>query len=328
MHEIRHRTVETNGIRMHVAESGPPDGPAVVMCHGFPESWYSWRHQIDALAGAGYRAIAPDMRGYGQTDAPPGAASYTMLHHVGDLVGLLDALGLRRAAVAGHDWGGPVAWSAAGWRPDRFPAVAVLSVPWTPRPDTAPVALMRAVFGEQWFYFLYFQEPGVAEAELDADPETFLRGFFFTLSGDAPGDALRGLAAEGAGAGILPRLVQPDALPPWLTADDLAFYTSEFSRTGFRGGLEWYRATDLSWELTRAWADTTVATPALFIAGERDGVLAMTGDAHITMADALPGLRRSLLLPGCGHWTQQERPTEVNDALLAFLEEVAADIRP
>lgn len=321
MERTRHRTVETNGIRMHVAESGPPDGPVVLLCHGFPESWYSWRHQLVALGDAGYRAVAPDMRGYGSTDAPADERAYSVVHHVGDLVGLLDEMGTAAAAVVGHDWGAPVAWSAAAWRPDRFAAVASLSVPWSNPTPEPPVALMRAVFGDQWFYFLYFQEPGVAEAELDADPAEFLRGFFHTLSGDAPGDSLRGLTG-GEGSGIIDRLVQPDAPAAWLTGDDVAYYAAEFERTGFRGGLSWYRCADLTWELSRAWADVRVHQPALFIAGERDAVLAMTGGAVEAMAETVPGLQRSLILPGCGHWTQQERPTEVNEALLDFLADI------
>ena len=321
MGEITHRQVETNGIRMHVAEAGPADGPVVLLCHGFPESWYSWRHQLPALAAAGYRAVAPDMRGYGATDAPADVRSYTVLHHIGDLVGLLDEMGAPSAAVVGHDWGGPVAWNAAALRPDRFHAVAGLSVPWTSRADAAPVAMMQAIFAEQWFYFVYFQEPGVAEGELDPNVAEFLRGFLFTLSGDAPGDALRGLLG-GEGKGILGRLQQPESLPPWLTGDDIAYYVSEFGRTGFRGGLNWYRCVDLTWELTRAWADVRVHQPALFMAGDRDGVIAMTGDAVETLPHEVPGLRGSVIIPGCGHWTQQERPSEVNDALLAFLDDL------
>jgi len=321
MERTRHRTVETNGIHMHVAESGPTDGPVVLLCHGFPETWYSWRHQMAALGAAGYRAVAPDMRGYGGTDAPADVRAYTVLHHVGDLVGLLDGMGIGSAAVVGHDWGAPVAWSAAAWRPDRFGAVVALSVPWAEAATDPPVATMRAVFGDEWFYILYFQEPGTAESEIDPDPATFLRGCFHTLSGEAPGEALRGLAG-GTGSGILDRLVQPAAPSEWLTEDDLAHYTGEFARTGFRGGLSWYRCIDLTWELSRAWADARVRQPAMFVAGERDAVVAMTGGALDAMPAAVPGLRRSLILPGCGHWTQQERPTEVNEALLDFLDRV------
>ncbi len=319
MSELRHRDVETNGIRMHVVEAGPDDGPLVVLCHGFPESWYSWRHQLPALAAAGYHAVAPDMRGYGRSDAPADARAYTQLHLVGDVVGLLDALGAPTAVVVGHDWGAPVAWNAALLRPDRFRAVAALSVPWTPRPPLSPLGLMQAMFGGQWFYFLYFQEPGRAEAELDRNVAAFLRGFLFTLSGDASADVLRGLAGGPESAGMLEHLAQPTALPAWLGEDDLAFYVAEFERTGFRGGLSWYRAAELSWELTAPWGDARVHQPALFVAGERDGVLGMIPGGVESMPETVPGLRRSLLLPGCGHWTQQERPGEVNAALLDFL---------
>src|SRR5262245_52219110 len=184
MSEIAHRSVETNGIRMHVAEQG--SGPLVLLCHGFPESWYSWRHQLPALAAAGYHAVAPDMRGYGQTDRPEAIDQYTQLHHVGDMLGLVDALGAETAVIVGHDWGAPVAWNAALLRPDRFKAVAALSVPYSPRGPMAPTSLMRMLFGEQWFYFLYFQEPGRAEAELDQAVEPFLRAFLYSISGDAP----------------------------------------------------------------------------------------------------------------------------------------------
>src|SRR5438105_7751055 len=164
--EIRHRTIETNGIRMHIAEQG--EGPLVVLCHGFPESWYSWRHQLSALAAAGFHAVAPDMRGYGQTDRPEAIDQYTLFHLVGDIVGLLDALGERQAVIAGHDWGAPVAWGTALFRPDRIRGVVGLSVPYTPR---GPVAITQAMrnAGANNFYMLYFQKPGVAEAELERD---------------------------------------------------------------------------------------------------------------------------------------------------------------
>jgi pimeloyl-ACP methyl ester carboxylesterase len=317
--EFRHSDIETSGLRMHVVEAGPADGDVVLMCHGFPESWYSWRHQLDALSAAGYRAIAPDMRGYGGTDAPDDVRTYSTLHHVGDMVGLLDALGTDTAVIVGHDWGAPVAWHAAALRPDRFRAVAALSVPWQTRGPVAPIPVMRMIFGGQWFYFVYFQEPGVAEAELDPNAEEFLRNFLFTLSGDAPGDILRGLTGEDDGRGILPRLAAPDVLPDWLTAADVAFYAGEFARTGFRGGLNWYRCTDLSWELSAAYGDLRVHQPALFVAGDRDAVIGMFAGGVAALAEEVPGLRASIMLSGCGHWTQQERPAEVNEALLEFL---------
>jgi pimeloyl-ACP methyl ester carboxylesterase len=316
--DVRHRQVATNGISMHVAEAGPDDGPVVLLCHGFPESWWSWRHQLGPLAAAGWHVVAPDMRGFGGTTAPADPRAYTTLHHVGDLVGLLDELGTPAAVVVGHDWGAPVAWQAALVRPDRFRAVAGLSVAWSPRGEVAPVAGMQAALGGAWFYFTWFQEPGVAEAELDANVRAFLRGFLFTLSADAPGDALTSMLG-GDASGILERLAQPEVLPAWLAEDDLDHYAGEFERTGFRGGLSWYRCADLSWELTRAWADARITQPALFVAGERDPVLAMNRGAEGALAANVPGLTRTVLLPGCGHWTQQEQPQAVNDALLEFL---------
>jgi pimeloyl-ACP methyl ester carboxylesterase len=271
------------------------------------------------LAAAGYHVVAPDMRGYGRTDAPPDARSYSALHHLGDMIGVLDALGAPTAVIVGHDWGAPVAWNAAALRPDRFTAVAALSVPWTSRTDVAPLGVLQMVFAGQWFYFLYFQEVGVAEAELDPNAETFLRGFLFTLSADAEGEPLRGLAGEGEGGGILPRLIQPDTLPAWLTQADLDFYVGEFTRTGFRGGLNWYRALDLTWELSGAWGDRRCEQPALFVAGDRDAVITMFAGGVADLPKEVPGLRESIILPNCGHWTQQERPDEVNAALLGFL---------
>ncbi len=304
---------------MHVAEAGPEDGPLVILCHGFPESWYSWRHQLPVLGKAGYRAVAPDMRGYGQTDAPEDMRAYTQLHHVGDMVGLLDALGARQAVIVGHDWGGPVAWNAAQWRPDRFRAVASLGVPWLPRGPVPTVTAMSQAMAGQWFYFLYFQEPGKAESELDGNVERFLRGFFWSLSAGPPPSPLRGLIGPAGTQGILEVLDQPTQLPGWLTAEDLAFYVKAFEQRGFRGGLSWYRCDALTWELSAAWADRRVEQPALFVAGDREPVLAMMPGLAEMMAQTVPGLRRTVILPDCGHWTQQERPAEVNAALLDFL---------
>lgn len=319
MSAIRHREVDANGLRFHVAESGPADGPLVILCHGFPESWYSWRHQLPALGAAGWRAVAPDMRGYGGSARPADPRAYTILHLVGDVVGLADAMDAPQAVIVGHDWGAPVAWNAALLRPDRFRAVAALSVPWSPRTPVPPTTLMKALFGDSWFYFLYFQEPGKAEAELDPQAARFLRAFLHTLSGDPPPESLLGLVGGPKTGVMLEHLLEPSGFPAWLTADDLAVYTAEFEHTGFSGGLNWYRCADLNWELTAAWADARVRQPALFVAGERDGVVAMSAGAVEAMRETVPGLRRSLLLPGCGHWTQQERPREVNEALLEFL---------
>jgi pimeloyl-ACP methyl ester carboxylesterase len=320
MSEIRQRTVDTNGIRMHVAEAG--SGPLVVMCHGFPESWYSWRHQLAALAEAGYHAVAPDMRGYGPTDAPEAIEAYTLLHLVGDMVGLVHSLGESSAVIAGHDWGAPVAWSSAVLRPDIFRAVIGLSVPYRPRGSTRPTTVMPQT-DEAMFYQLYFQKPGVAEAELGRDPRATIRRLLYSASGDVParggGSGLPGMVPHGGG--FLERMMDPDRLPSWLTASDIDFYAGEFARTGFRGGLNWYRNIDRNWELLAAYAGALVTVPALYVAGDRDLVVRFPGMDQLipNLKKFVPRLRRTVMLPGCGHWTQQERPREVNAAMLEFL---------
>jgi pimeloyl-ACP methyl ester carboxylesterase len=320
MHEVKHRTIETNGIRMHVAECGA--GPLVLLCHGFPESWYSWRHQLQALAEAGFHAVAPDMRGYGETDRPQEIDQYTLLHLVGDMVGLLDALGSDKAVIAGHDWGAPVAWSSALLRPDRFHAVIGLSVPFWPRLPFRPTSVMSQT-DDALFYQLYFQSPGVAEAEFERDVRATISSLLYSASGDAPhGPATGGeVGMVPRNGGFLTRLINPASLPPWLTDADVDFYVKEFTRTGFRGGLNWYRNIDRSWELFAPFAGAQIRVPALYIAGDRDLVVAFRGMDMIlaNLPRAVPQLRGTLMLPGCGHWTQQERPQEVNAAMLDFL---------
>jgi pimeloyl-ACP methyl ester carboxylesterase len=322
--EFKHRTLETNGIRMHIAEAGT--GPLVLLCHGFPESWYSWRHQIAALAEAGYHAVAPDMRGYGQTDRPDAIDQYTLLHHVGDMVGLLDALGEPRAVIVGHDWGGPVAWHAALLRPDRFRGVVGLSVPYRPRGSAAPTSLMPKT-ADALFYQLYFQEPGVAEAELERDPRVSLRSFLVSASGDARNVSGGAPGMVRPAAGFLGSIgAQSGSLPAWLKEADVDFYAAEFARTGFRGGLNWYRNMDRNWELLAAFRGAKITVPALYMAGDRDLVVRVQGIEKVLsiLKDMVPELRKSIILPGCGHWTQQERPHEVNVALLEFLKTLPA----
>ena len=221
MASIQHRTVATNGINMHIAEAG--SGPLVLLCHGFPESWYSWRHQLPALADAGFHVVAPDQRGYGQTDAPEENDAYTQFNLVGDIVGLVAALGERQAVVVGHDWGAPVAWNAALWRPDIFRAVAALSVPFQDRGPIAPTAAMRTMVGDgNFFYILYFQRPGVAEHELQHDVRRTLRRLLFGASGNAPD---RGLASvtnpPPKTSYFLDQLADTDVLPAWLTGPEV-----------------------------------------------------------------------------------------------------------
>jgi pimeloyl-ACP methyl ester carboxylesterase len=320
---IAHRVVEANGIRIHLAEQGA--GPLVLLCHGFPESWYSWRHQLGALAAAGFHAVAPDMRGYGGTDRPMAVDQYTLFHLVGDMVGLLDALGADTAVIAGHDWGAPVAWHAALLRPDRFRAVVGLSVPFWPRGSTPPTVGMPRT-DDAVFYQLYFQEPGVAEAELERDVRTTLRRLLYSASGDAPQDVAttatpNAVVMVPSRGGFLSRLVDPAVLPAWLTERDLDFYAGEFRRTGFAGGLNWYRNIDRNWELLAPFVGAPVTVPALYVAGDRDLVLAFRGMDRLlpSLTRFVPRLRATRILPGCGHWTQQERPSDVSAAMLEFL---------
>ena len=321
MSQVQHRTIETNGIRMHIAEQG--SGPLVVLCHGFPESWYSWRHQLPALAEAGFHAVAPDMRGYGQSDRPHEIDQYTLLHLVGDMVGLLDALGAESAVIAGHDWGAPVAWHAALLRPDRFRAVIALSVPFRPRGPVRPTTMMPQTENAV-FYQLYFQEPGVAEAELERDPRATIRRLAYVASGDARGEAAApspdGVGMVPRGGGFLGGGGDPP-VPSWLTQADIDYFASEFARTGFRGGLNWYRNIDRNWELLAPYAGARVTVPALYVAGDRDLVVAFRGMDQLipNLKKFVPALRQTIMLPGCGHWTQQERPREVNAAMVEFL---------
>lgn len=322
MSEIKHRTVETNGIHMHIAESGA--GPLVVLCHGFPESWYSWRHQLHALAEAGFHAVAPDMRGYGQTDRPEEVERYTLLHSVGDVVGLLDASGTETAVIVGHDWGAPVAWYAALLRPDRFRGVIGLSVPFRPRSRVPPTSVMPQTEDAQFFQ-LYFQSPGIAEAELERNVRLTIRSFLYSASGEGRDDAAtdgRALDMVPRRGGFLSRLKNPASLPHWLTEADVDFYASEFARTGFRGALNWYRNIDRNWELLASLSGAQLKVPALYIAGDRDLVLAFRGTEKIisNLSQFVPQLRGKVLLPGCGHWTQQERAQEVKQAVIEFLQ--------
>ncbi|MEY4882214.1 MAG: hypothetical protein RIS34_68 [Pseudomonadota bacterium] len=305
-----------NGITLRVAVQG--SGPLVLFCHGWPESWYSWRHQLAALATAGYRAVAPDMRGFGGSGAPYDIDQYTMLHLVGDMVELVGALGETRAVIVGHDWGAPVAWHAALLRPDLFRAVVGMSVPFSPPGRVELLAALKKQ-GIDTFYMQYFQEPGVAEAEFEKDVQTTLRRIYFSGSGDAPEGTTFSILKPGQG--FLASTVDPETLPPWLGPDDLAYYTGEFKRTGFRGGLNWYRNLKRSWELLAPWRGCVIHQPSLFIAGAKDGVLKFPASqsqiAHYPRT--LPGLRGCHILEGAGHWIQNERAAAVNTLLLAFL---------
>jgi pimeloyl-ACP methyl ester carboxylesterase len=317
MTDWHHRIEQVNGVRIHTVEAG--EGPLVLLVHGFPESWYSYRHQLPVLAEAGYRAVAIDVRGYGRSSAPPAIEAYRMLALVGDNVGLVAALGATEAVVVGHDWGAPIAWNSALLRPDVFRAVAGLSVPFSPAGDTRPSDAFRAMGGGEEFYIEYFQQPGRAEAELDADVRQWLLGFYFSASGDARARPDGTIATIPHGALMGDRFSYPDGMPAWLSDADLDVYAGEFERTGFTGGLNKYRNVDRDWEDLLVFRGRSIDVPALFIGGERDGPTIWGQRAIDRFPKTLPKLRDSLILPGCGHWTQQERADDVNAALLGFL---------
>ncbi len=310
---------EVNGITLSVLEAGEEGAPLVILCHGFPELALSWRHQIAALAAAGYRVAAPDMRGYGGSSAPAEIAAYSIFHLAGDMVALAGALGATKAAIIGHDWGAAVAWQAALFRPDLFPAIAALSVPFRPRGPKAPLTTLREA-GMTRFYWFYFQEPGLAEAEFARDPEASFRRLFSTGARVAEGAAPAALEIPESG-GFLDRLPDPGAPPPWVDGETFAAFAATYRRTGFRGGLNWYRNIDRNWELTAPWHGAKIHQPALFIAGDRDAVIAgpMGARALAALPEHVPGLTRTLILPGAGHWVQQERAAEVSAALADFL---------
>jgi len=319
MTDWRHRIEHVNGVRIHCVEAG--DGPLVLMIHGFPESWYSYRHQLDAVANAGYRAVAIDVRGYGRSSKPVEIDAYRMIRKVADNVELVRALGETEAVIVGHDWGAPIAWTSALLRPDVFRGVAGLSVPYSPPGEHRPSDVFRMMAGAEEFYIEYFQQPGRAEAEIEADVARWLRGFYFSASGDAPppDPGAATMATIPHGAKMIDRFTIPDELPAWLTDDDLAFYVEEFERTGLTGGLNRYRNVDRDWEDLAAFRHQPIDVPALFIGGDRDGPTVWGAASIEAFPTTLPKLHRSIILPGCGHWTQQERPAEVNAALIDFL---------
>ena len=317
MPEVTHRIIGTNGIRLHVAEQG--EGPLIILCHGFPECWYSWRHQLRALAQAGFHAVAPDLRGYGRSDCPEEMEKYTILHDIGDIVGLVDAFGVRQAVIVGHDVGATIAWQAALLRPDRFRGVIALSVPFRPRAfgGLVPPTTLMPRNADAIFYQLFLQTPE-AQAALGRDLRRTFRSQFYSLSGDRPPSANGGFAA-----GMVPRngalLTDPASLPVWVTESDIDVYVAAFARSGFGGPLAWFRSVDRGWELLAPFAGAAVTVPALFIAGDRDFVVAANSQFVAQQPAVVPRLRPPVMLAGCGHWTQQERAPEVGVAMIEFL---------
>jgi len=325
MDEMKPGSIKSNGIDIHYVEQG--EGPLVIFCHGFPESWYSWRHQVTAIARAGYRAVALDMRGYGQTSKPEAIEAYSLSHLVGDVVGAVTAFGSDQAVVIGHDWGGPVAWYSALMRPDVFRAVAVLSVPYR-RPAPLPEGvslndLMAKNAGERNYYRLYFQQPGVAEVDLEEDIRRTMLGFFYSLSGDIIADGIHAQGWDGhfpQGETLSSQLVIPETLPKWLTEKDLQFYVDEFGSRGFQGGINWYRNINRIPGIISPFIGAEISQPSLYLYGQYDLVAGNTPEAVDALNTQLPNLKGVIKMQGAGHWLQQERPDEVNAALIEFLD--------
>ncbi|MBO1334013.1 alpha/beta fold hydrolase [Streptomyces sp. VRA16 Mangrove soil] len=318
LEEAMHRLVPTPAGRTHLVEQG--EGPLVLLLHGFPESWYSWRRQLPALAEAGYRAVAVDVRGYGRSSKPEALDAYRMLELVEDNVAVVRALGEERAVVVGHDWGANIAATSALAHPEVFRAVGLLSVPYAPRGGPRPSEVFAHMAGgDEEFYVSYFQEPGRAEAEIEPDVRGWLAGFYAALSADTmpgPGAPDPHFVTRGGG-----RLVDrfPAGRPGWLGEDELDFYAGEFERSGLRGALARYRNMDRDWEDLAPYDGAPVVQPSLFIGGSRDASTMWLADAVEAYPKTLPGLVGSHLLDGAGHWLQQERPDEVNRLLVEWL---------
>ncbi|XP_072959332.1 epoxide hydrolase 1-like [Typha angustifolia] len=309
---IAHRTVEVNGIRIHVAEKG--EGPVVLLIHGFPELWYTWRHQIHGLAARGYRAVAPDLRGYGDSDAPLGAAAYSVFHVVGDLIALIDALGQDKVFVVGHDWGALTAWSLCMFRPDKVKALVNLSVPFSPRnPTRKPVEFLRSVYGDD-YYICRFQEPGEIEEEFGRLGTTWVLKKFLTYY--TPGPLY--IPKEGWGS--------PDdqiILPPWLSEDDIKYYASKFDKTGFTGPLNYYRSLNLNWEFTEPWTGAHILLPTKFIVGDKDLTYNAPGMKDFIdkggFKKYVPHLEEVVVMKGVGHFINEEKPDEITDHIYNFI---------
>ncbi|MCE7982487.1 MAG: alpha/beta hydrolase [Caldilinea sp. CFX5] len=313
---IRHRTIRTNGINMHIAEAGT--GYPVVMLHGFPELWYSWRQQLPAVAEAGFHAVAPDLRGFGDTDAPPDSASYAMKERVADVIGLLDALHANHCVLVGHDWGANLAWACAQLFPQRIAALFILSVPYKAREDEPPSAVVARFAGDKFSFSGYFQRPGVAEVEFERDPKASLRRFYYALSGDAPPGLVAYLFTQKpATAGVLEGMPDPQPLPAWLTEADLDVFAQAYRRTGFRSPLNLYRTMDQDWQELPQLGVGKLVQPTVFMGGKLDPPV-LFGQFDPMIA-AVPKLRKIIFVESAGHWLQQERAAAVNEELLDFL---------
>lgn len=316
MDELTHYNERINGLDYHFVTLG--SGPAILFLHGFPDLWLGWRPIMERFAQAGYMAIAPDLRGFGESQAAAGADQATAFDVLGDLIGILDHLGIERAGLVAHDWGAAVAWPIIQLRPDRFHAIAALSVPYQPHGPLSMIDFLKANAPPD-LYLLYFLEEGLAEQELDADPARFLRQIVYSNSGEAPGDAMQAMRLAENGR-LIDALYEPDGEVTCFPEEHVAIYADAFAKTGFRGALNTYRSLHRTWELMAGWADLVPTVPACFLVGERDVSLAMLGGAEGVRASmqCLPQADEPIILEGLGHFIQFEAPDLVADLLLDF----------
>lgn len=310
--------IKTNGINMHIEEAG--NGPLVLLLHGFPELSHSWRHQMQPLADAGYRVVAPDLRGYGKTDSPKEIDTYDMLNLTADVVGLIDALGEQHACVVGHDFGAILAQHCALLRPDIFKALVLLSVPYTPRRwgDMPPTDVMKQMLKDKTYYINYFQEPEQIEKELEENIRNSMLKMLYAGSGSASPEERMSLFFK-PGQRFIDQGKLPETLPDWLTSEDLETYTEMFTSTGFTGPVNYYRSIDNTWRKTAFLTQARILQPTLFIEGENDAVRLVYPSAHKTMKKFIPNLADILSLENVGHWIQQEAPETVNETIINFL---------
>jgi pimeloyl-ACP methyl ester carboxylesterase len=319
-HDLTHEQISTNGIELHVATTGPKHGKPVVLCHGFPELWYSWRHQLSALGEAGYRVFAPDLRGYGGSSHPKEVAAYGSDQLTGDMCGLLDHYGYEQAAFTGHDWGSMLVWELGRLHPDRVSSIYNMSVPYSNAP-APPTQIFEAIFAGKFFYMLYFQPVGPAEEEFEADPRHFLRTMLYSAGGEgiAHGSPLMPDAPR-EGTRFMDILSPaPETLPAWVTEADVDTYAAAFKKSGFFGPVSFYRNMDANWERSKDIPPSVYTMPTGFLTGSLDPVNVMMPGAVETMAEVLPDFRSATIVEGAGHWVQQEAPEETNAALLHFL---------
>ncbi|KAH9615705.1 hypothetical protein KSS87_000838 [Heliosperma pusillum] len=314
MEKIEHKKVQVNGINMHIATIGEPKKGTILFLHGFPELWYSWRHQLLALSAAGYRAVAPDLRGFGDTDVPSSAAAYTVFHVIGDLIALLDQLGVEQVFLVGHDWGAIIAWNFVMIRGDRVKALVNLSVPFMPRnPRLKPIDGFKLAFGDD-FYICRFQEPGKMEEEFASmDMVKLMKQFLVSRNPDPP------VIPKGALASLAERTI---TLPPWLTEDDVNYFAEKFKQTGFTGSLNYYRAMNLNWELTAPWTGVQIKVPTKFILGDLDltyNFPKMKDYMHKGgFKKDVPLLEEVVVIEGAAHFINQERPEEISNHIQDF----------